>query len=68
MLTKCVAIFVIVMVLGGLACAVAFAAVSDNSPVTFDLKDADVRSVIDVMLKGRNYTVAQDVSGIIPSV
>lgn len=71
MLTKCVAILVVALFIGSLACAVAFAAVDDNSPVTLDLKDVEVKSAIDALFRGRpgkNFTISQDVSGIIPSL
>ncbi len=71
MLTRCIAVFVIVLILGGLACAVAVAAADDNSPVTLDLKDVEVKAAIDALFRGRpgkNFSISQDVTGIIPSM
>lgn len=71
MLTKCVAILVVALILSGLACAVAFAAVDENTPVTLDLKDVEVKAAIDALFRGRpgkNFSISQDVSGIIPSL
>ena len=71
MLTKGIAIILMSLILGGLACAVSFAAVDDNSPVTLDLKDVEVKSAIDALFRGRpgkNFSISQDVSGIIPSL
>ncbi len=69
MFTRCIAVFMATLFVAGLACAVAFAA-EDNSPVSLDLKDADVKSAIESLFRGRsrNYSVSQDVSGIIPSL
>lgn len=71
MLTKCIAILVVALVVGGFACAVVSAAVDDSSPVTLDLKDVEVKSAIDALFRGRpgkNFSISQDVSGIIPSL
>jgi hypothetical protein len=58
------------LIIGGFACAVAFAAVDDSAPVSLDLKDVEVKSAIDALFRGRgkNFSVSQDVSGIIPSL
>jgi len=52
------------------ACAIALAAAEDNSPVSLDLKDADVKSAIESLFRGRNrnYSITQDVTGVIPSL
>lgn len=70
-MTKWAAILTIAVLIGGLACGVAFAAVEDSPPVTLDLKDVEVRSAIDALFRGRpgmNFSVSQDVSGIVPSL
>ena len=69
MLTRCIAVLVVTLLVTGLACAVVMAA-EDNSPVTLDLKDADVKSAIESLFRGRNrnYSISQDVAGAIPSL
>lgn len=70
-LTRVTALLTMAALVGGLACAGAFAAVDDGSPVTLDLKDVEVKSAIDALFRGRpgmNFSVSQDVSGIVPSL
>ena len=69
MLARCIAILVVTLLVTGLVCAVVMAA-EDNSPVTLDLKDADVKSAIESLFRGRsrNYSISQDVAGAIPSL
>ena len=67
MFTRCIAVLMATLSLAGLACTVAFAA-QDNSPVSLELVDADVKSAIASLFQGkhRNFSVSQDVSGVIP--
>ncbi len=70
-MTRCLAILTATLLIGLLACAVACAAVDNSAPVTLDLKDVEVKSAIDALFRGRpgmNFSVSQDVSGIIPSL
>lgn len=43
---------------------------SSNNSVSIDLKDVDVRSALEILFKntGKNFTIDQDVSGVIPSI
>ena len=70
MLKKLLAILVCAVFLDGFGCAMALAAAEDNSPVSLDLKDADVKSAIESLFRGRNrnYSITQDVTGVIPSL
>lgn len=65
-----IALFIVVALVVGMICSVALAAEEDNSPVTLDLKDADVRSAIESLFRGRNrnFSISQDVAGSIPSL
>ena len=69
MLKRLLAILTFAVFLSGFAFAFAVLAQEDNSPVSLELKDADVRSAIESLFRGRNrnYSIAQDVSGVIPS-
>ncbi len=69
MLKRLLAILMFAVLLAGFVCVVAVMAQEDNSPVSLDLKDADVKSAIESLFRGRNrnYSIAQDVSGVIPS-
>lgn len=70
MLTRYLAAFVIVILSIGMICGIAYAASGDNSPVSLDLKDADVKSAIESLFKGKNinYSVGSDVQGVISSM
>ncbi|NLN75610.1 MAG: hypothetical protein GX139_04825 [Armatimonadetes bacterium] len=70
MSVKYIALIIAVVLAGSLACCVALAADEDDTPVTLELKDADVRSAIESLFRGRNrnFSVSQDVSGTIPSL
>jgi hypothetical protein len=69
MLSRLLAIVMCAVFMAGFGCAMALAA-EDNSPVSLDLKDADVKSAIESLFRGRNlnYSIGQDVTGVIPSM
>jgi len=54
----------------GFASAIVLAAAEDNSTVSLELKDADVKSAIESLFRGRgrNYSITQEVSGVVPSL
>ena len=64
-----IGIFAAVAVLMVMSCAIAIAA-DDDAPVTLDLKDVDVKAAIESLFRGtgRNFSIAQDVDGTIPSL
>jgi len=69
MLTRCVALLVLIVLFVGLMSAIVYAAPAvDNTPISLDLKDADVKSAIESLFRGRGvgFSIATDVSGTIP--
>lgn len=70
MSVRYIAILIAMTLVAGFGCSVAVMAADDDTPVTLELKDADVRSAIESLFRGRsrNYSISQDVSGIIPSL
>ena len=68
---------VLLAMCAGFACAQANApaapaagASTDDKSITIELKDVDIRSAIDALFKGtgKNYTVAEEVQGVVGSV
>ncbi len=70
MSVRYIAILIAMTLVAGFGCSVAVMAADDDAPVTLELKDADVRSAIESLFRGRsrNYSISQDVSGLIPSL
>jgi len=70
MLTRWIAVVMLAVLVAGFGLATALIAQEDNSPVSLDLKDADFKSAIESLFRGRNrnYSIGQDVAGVIPSL
>ena len=71
--SKWVAGLLIAFVVAGAAVlmvSTAALAADDDEPISLDLKDVDVRAAIESLFRGtnRNYFIAQDVTGTIPSL
>ena len=70
---RCFSLIMAACVMGAAACGAVYAQAAkttDDTPVTLDLKDVDVRAAIESLFRGtgKNFSIGQDVSGKIPSL